>query len=370
MIEQSIPNESIRERINQMWFKIYMLNELRNAVETRDKIIYTKVIRIRPDLLLETTPEQMKELMLSTHQHIAIPSCNNRSYPELEVDTWPGYNDQFAVGPSGLMNVYCNVFKYMRDYLAEGVRNSSSLLRKHLSEYRVNVEEVDIKCKLLLKENVIVTIAGDSAAGKTTFCHGLKEFILQCCKHRPLDVLIFECDRYHKWERGSKEWEKYTHLHPEANQLNKMKDDIIQLKANNQIQQVDYDHHSGKFTSTNLIQPSSVVLVSGLHSLYDTTLNYVSDLKIYLDPDEQLKTEWKIKRDQKERGYTREQVLSAIHSRDQDRDLYIKPQRQNADLIVSLDTHSSKYCVSYKQQQMQLTTSELYEWIASKLQLL
>ena len=370
MIEKASPNESIVERIKNMWFKIYMLNELRNAVETRDKVMYTKVIRIRPDLLLETTPEQMKELILSTQRHICLPTVSSRSYPEQQIDKHQGYNDQFAVGPSGLMNFYCGVFKYMRDYTAAGIKNSSSLLRKHLQECRVQVEPTDIKCRLLCKENVIISVGGDSAAGKTTFCNGLKQY-LSTLTNSKLDVLIFECDRYHKWERGSKEWQQFTHLHPEANQLDKMKDDIIQLKANNQIQQVDYDHHSGKFTSANIIQPSSVVLVCGLHSLFDSTLNYVSDLKIYLDPEEQLQKEWKVQRDQKERGYTRQQILSAIEARQEDRDKYIKPQKLNADMIVSVGedsmlvwTHGSE-CEPIK-----FTQEQLYQHIAGRLHLL
>ena len=374
MIEKASPNESTRERIKNMWFKIYMLNELRNAVETREKMMYTKVIRIRPDLLLETTPEQMKELIMSTHKHICVPAMYNRSYPELQIDTHTGYNDQFAVGPSGLMNFYCGVFKYMRDYTAAGIKNSSSLLRKHLQECNAEVQEVDIKCKLLLKENVIISVGGDSAAGKTTFCAGLKEYLSGLPSK--LDVLILECDRYHKWERGSKEWQQYTHLHPEANQLDKMKDDIIQLKANNQIQQVDYDHHSGKFTSAHIIHPSSVVLVCGLHSLFDSTLNYVSDLKIYLDPDEQLQKEWKIQRDQKERGYSRQQVLASIDARQEDRDKYIKPQKMNADMIVSVEEgkveEGSMLVWTHGPESIptKFTQQKLFELIATRLHLL
>ena len=43
------------------------------------------------------------------------------------------------------------------------------------------------------------------------------------------DTLIFECDRYHKWERNDENWNNITHLDPQANYLFKMKNDILEL---------------------------------------------------------------------------------------------------------------------------------------------
>jgi len=361
MFEQASPNETVEERIKQMWFKIYICNQLRHQVELRDGIKYDRVIRIRPDVLLEM---DCKEYIISASDAIYLPQNSQKSYPTLELDAFEGYNDQFAVGPSHLMDIYCGVYESIISRRFDAV-NSSSLLRMHLANREVR--EVDIGYKLLLKENIVITVAGDSAAGKTTFCGFLRE---EFRKQQPqMDILIFECDRYHRWERGHDEWKRLTHLHPDANHLDKMKDDIMHLKANCQITQEDYDHHKGKFTDKEVIHPKSVVLVSGLHSLYDKTLNYMSDMKIYMNPEEHMKVEWKISRDQKERGYSREQVLSAIHVRDRDREMYIKPQKEYADIVLSA-TGKGGYMVQSKwlgNEIVEMTMEEVFQHIWSHL---
>ena len=331
VFEHAKQNESVLERQKQMWFKIYTLNEIRKQVEARDYIKYDRIIRIRPDVLLQCKPEEMKNVVKNCHDCIAIPTTHSRSYPDLDLDSFPGYNDQFAVGPPSLMNVYCDVYSQILSNTYEAV-NSTSLLRAHLSSNQVNVQLVDLPYKLLLKENVIITIAGDSAAGKSTFCQLLKEKLTK--QTSSVDILIFECDRYHKWERGHEQWKHYTHLHPEANLLEKMKDDILCLKANEQILQVNYDHHSGTFTTKQPIHPSNIVLVSGLHTLYQDQMNFISDLKIYLDTDEKTRVEWKVERDQVERGHSREKIMQSIQARKQDCNLFIEPQKQQADLVL------------------------------------
>jgi uridine kinase len=147
---------------------------------------------------------------------------------------------------------------------------------------------------------------------------------------------MLECDRYHKWERHNENWDEITHLNPEANYITKMEEDIFNLKLGNEIYQVDYDHHSGKFTEKQLINPSDNLIVCGLHSLYGD--NNLYDIKIFMDTDDSLKKKWKIKRDVIERGYTIEKVLTSIEKRQNDFHEYITPQKENADLIIRFFT--------------------------------
>jgi phosphoribulokinase len=58
------------------------------------------------------------------------------------------------------------------------------------------------------------------------------------------------------------------------------------------------------------------------------------DVKVYLDPLESLRKEWKVSRDMAKRGYTREEVLTAIESREEDSEAFIRPQKKYADIIV------------------------------------
>lgn len=173
----------------------------------------------------------------------------------------------------------------------------------------------------------IFAICGDSGAGKSTFCTVLKNAFKES--------YILECDRYHKWERGDENWKRFTHLNPEANNLDKLKKDILDLKSGININQVDYCHTSGKFTKQEVIKPSKNLLVCGLHSLY-IDVDYT--VKIYIDTDPELKKKWKVNRDVKNRGYSVTQVLEGIKKREADYIKYLLPQREKADLIISFSS--------------------------------
>ena len=121
-----------------------------------------------------------------------------------------------------------------------------------------------------------------------------------------------------------------------------MNEDVFNLKIGNEIYQVDYDHHTGKFTDKQLINPTNNLIVCGLHSLsVDHTVSgdTLYDLKIYMDTDDTLKKKWKISRDVTERGYSVEEVLQNIKKREKDYTKYIDPQKDNADLIIRFFTN-------------------------------
>jgi hypothetical protein len=62
----------------------------------------------------------------------------------------------------------------------------------------------------------------------------------------------------------------------------------------------------------------------------------VFDLKVFLDPDEDLRREWKTRRDTAERGHAPGQVAQALQARAPDRAAYILPQREAADVVLRL----------------------------------
>ena len=58
------------------------------------------------------------------------------------------------------------------------------------------------------------------------------------------------------------------------------------------------------------------------------------DVKVFLDPPEDMRRLWKIKRDTAKRGYTPEQVLAEMERREADSRDFIRPQREFADIVV------------------------------------
>ncbi len=202
-------------------------------------------------------------------------------------------------------------------------------LYNYLHLNNIEYDLIDIDYKLILLKCNIISIAGDSGSGKTTLMNALKPLF------EDDNVLTLETDRYHKWERGDKNYLKYTHLNPEANHLEKMYEDVYNLKIGNEIYQVDYDHSSGKFTQKEKIKSKDNLILCGLHTMYDSKMKNISNINIYIDTDRNLMKKWKIQRDVYERGYTMEKVLEQIKIREKDYNEYISVQIHNSDIIIN-----------------------------------
>jgi phosphoribulokinase len=72
-----------------------------------------------------------------------------------------------------------------------------------------------------------------------------------------------------------------------------------------------------------------------LLAFYNRELYEMFDVRVYLDPPEELRRHWKVQRDCSRRGYTTDQVLAELDRREPDSETFIRPQRHNADLVVS-----------------------------------
>ena len=333
MLEKEDENQEVQTKIKRMWFKLSTIDFIRKNIEKRESIKYDLVMRLRPDILINDLNSLCQLIDTYEKGQILLPKDDCKSYPNLILDGFQGFNDQFAFGETALMEVYCSLYSHIEEYHSEGFINSSSLLKKHLEHNKVCVKLISNVFKLIQKENKIITISGDSGAGKTTLAKELSRLF----EKQGFKTLVYECDRYHKWERGDENWKMFTHLHPEANNIEEAVQDIALLKTNHSIIQRDYDHNNGKFTIGESIVPSSIIIVIGLHALYDSKLNSISDLKIFLDPNEKVKNNWKIWRDKQERGYSKNQVESQIEKRYPFYSRFIEPQKENADLIISFN---------------------------------
>jgi len=311
-----VSDNKINNVIN-LWAKLYKLNEIKTIRESESSE-YDLVIRYRLDLNILT--KNIFDIVVEDNI-IYIPSDAKMDKFRL-TNSNDGYLcDAFAFGKSKIMDKYFDIYKFYGNFF---LPVSETSLFEYLKKTNISFKKLDIEYNFLLSKCNIFAICGDSGSGKSTLSRLLKN-----CYNNSFTL---ECDRYHKWERNNKNWEQTTHLNPKSNYITKMEEDIFNLKLGNDIYQVDYDHHSGKFTEKKLINPSDNLIVCGLHSLYGNTNLY--DLKIFMDTDENLKKKWKIKRDVLERGYSPNKVLENIKKRQKDFNDYIKPQKENADIIV------------------------------------
>jgi uridine kinase len=316
-------NKNINSTINQ-WSKLHRLNEIKKSYETVKNKKYDLVIRLRPDL------------NISKHNLFSVKYLKNKIYlpfdSKIDKTKLSNLNDDhlcdaFAFGESELMDKYFSIYENITHNITKYGFVSETLLYHHLKYLNIEYEKLDIDYGFVLSKCNIFAICGDSGSGKSTLSKLLKNFFN--------DSFTLECDRYHKWERGDNNWSSFTHLNPNANYIEKMKEDVFSLKIGKEIYQVDYDHSTGKFTEKQQIDPSNNLIVCGLHTIYDKNINSVYDVKIFMDPQKELKYKWKIVRDVKERGYDIKKVLESIKKRELDYENFILPQKENADIVVN-----------------------------------
>jgi phosphoribulokinase len=95
-----------------------------------------------------------------------------------------------------------------------------------------------------------------------------------------------------------------------------------------------YDHAAGTLVRPDYVLARQFVIVEGLLGFLTPTLRQFFDVKVYLDPPEDLRWAWKIKRDTSKRGYRPEEVQAERQRREPDSQAFIRPQREHADIVV------------------------------------
>ena len=69
--------------------------------------------------------------------------------------------------------------------------------------------------------------------------------------------------------------------------------------------------------------------------MYWQEMRTAYSVRVYLNPPEELRRRWKVRRDTAKRGYTEEEVLRELAIREHDSEAYIRPQRHHADVVVA-----------------------------------
>jgi phosphoribulokinase len=176
---------------------------------------------------------------------------------------------------------------------------------------------------------IILGVVGDSAAGKTTISKGLVEILGDD------NVTHIGTDDYHRYDRTERAELGITPLNPECNFIDIMAQDIRHLRDGEPILKPVYGHGNGTFGRPEYVVPKRFAVIEGLLGYHTPELAESHDVRVFLAPPEELRREWKIKRDTSKRGYNEEQVLEELDKREPDSAAFIRPQRRHADMIIS-----------------------------------
>ncbi len=175
---------------------------------------------------------------------------------------------------------------------------------------------------------IILGIVGDSAAGKTTLSAGIAQVL------GPDRTVTICTDDYHRFDRKQRAENGISALDPAGNYIDILEQHIHLLRDGKPILKPIYNHHGGTLDAPEYVEPKEYIILEGLLGYATRTMRDAYDVKVYLEPEEDLRVRWKIQRDCGKRGYTREQVLSSLEKRVTDSVDFIQPQRTFADMVV------------------------------------
>jgi phosphoribulokinase len=176
---------------------------------------------------------------------------------------------------------------------------------------------------------VILGVVGDSAAGKTTITRGLVRVLGE------ENVSHICTDDYHRYDRRRRSELGITPLHPECNYVDVITQHLIHLRRGEAILKPVYRHQDGTFGAPVYVQPERFTLIEGLLGYHLPAMRDIYDVRVFLNPPEDLRRRWKVQRDCSRRGYTTDQVLADLDRREPDAEAFIRPQRRYADMLVS-----------------------------------
>lgn len=176
---------------------------------------------------------------------------------------------------------------------------------------------------------VILGVVGDSAAGKTTITRGLvrvlgEEHVAHICT-----------DDYHRYDRRQRAELGITPLHPDCNYVDIIAQHLARLRRGEPILKPVYRHQDGTFAPPVYVRPERFTVIEGLLGYHLPEMREVYDVRVFLNPPEELRRRWKVQRDCSRRGYTTDEVLAELDRREADSEAFIRPQRRYADMLVS-----------------------------------
>jgi phosphoribulokinase len=195
---------------------------------------------------------------------------------------------------------------------------------------------------------VILGVVGDSASGKTTITRGLVRVIGE------QNVAHVCTDDYHRYDRDGRSELGLTPLHPACNYVDIIAQDLVHLRNGHAILKPTYRHHDGTFGPPAYVRPGSFTIIEGLLGYHLAEMRAIYDVRVFLNPPEELRRRWKVARDCSRRGYTTDQVLAELDRREPDAAAFIRPQRHYADLLVAFSGPDAEHDLSHLDAELTL----------------
>jgi len=183
-------------------------------------------------------------------------------------------------------------------------------------------------CQRPGNQPIFLGVVGDSAAGKSTLAGGIAAIL-------GLDrVAVLQADDYHRHSRAERRTLGLTPLAPEANHLDILEQHLCLLRRGQPVLKPVYDHGTGTLRPPERLEAKPFVIVEGLLPYHSRGMRDCFDVKVFVEPDEDLRLSWKLARDCAQRGYSLDEAKDSMARRAADSAAHIQPQRSFADIVV------------------------------------
>ncbi|WP_169090609.1 uridine kinase [Paenibacillus sp. PL91] len=186
---------------------------------------------------------------------------------------------------------------------------------------------------------LIIGIAGGTGSGKTTVARSVIDRL------GSEKVTFISQDNYYSnpIHLSLEERKMINYDHPLAFDIELLAHDLLLLREGKTVYAPVYDFSLfARVTGESVeLKPNSIIILEGLHVLYEESIRKILDIKVFVDTDPDVRILRRVLRDIEERGRTiqsvHDQYLKTVKPM---HEAFIEPSKKYADLIIPEGGHN------------------------------
>ena len=185
----------------------------------------------------------------------------------------------------------------------------------------------------------IIAVAGGSASGKSSIVRHIDEYFKD-------DLIVIGHDNYYKAhdDISFEERAKLNYDYPGAFDNDLFHEHLLRLQKGQSIEMPTYDYTiQTRSDKTITINPTKIILIEGILVLENKKIRNITDTKVFIDADSDVRLQRRILRDTKERGRSLDSVLEQFIKQVKPmHEKYVEPTKKYADIIIPRGAKNTK----------------------------
>ncbi|MXV61685.1 uridine kinase [Natronorubrum sp. JWXQ-INN-674] len=177
----------------------------------------------------------------------------------------------------------------------------------------------------------VIGIAGGTGAGKTTVARTVADTVGEAVTRIPIDNYYEDLSHLAFEERTEVNYD-----HPDAFEWELLREQLNALLMGQPIEMPQYDFEAHNRTDERVtVEPTDVIVLEGIFSLYDEDILEMLDLCVYVMTDADVRILRRIERDVIDRGRGLEGVIDQyLETVKPMHEQFVEPTKKNADVII------------------------------------